>query len=120
MLQTTNQKQITWRQFFVMNILALLRNSNTLMLIPLLVIFNFKSKMITRPLAILILTSVHIYLSGDYIDGLSPFDKPGTLTTSSAYWIAQYGLCCNSIDFEPSINTFGAREAVHNLGSNHS
>ena len=76
MLQTTNQKQITWRQFFVMNILALLRNSNTLMLIPLLVIFNFKSKMITRPLAILILTSVHIYLSGDYIDGLSPFDKP--------------------------------------------
>ena len=117
MLQTTNQKQITWRQFFVMNILALLRNSNTLMLIPLLVIFNFKSKMITRPLAILILTSVHIYLSGDYIDGLSPFDKPWDfnyvqrlLDSSSTVYVVTVLILSRVLIL------FGAREAVHNLG----
>ncbi|MDC0096443.1 hypothetical protein OAI58_09175 [Amylibacter sp.] len=111
------QIKITWLQFFIMNIFALLRNSNALILIPFLIFSNLKLKMSLIFSGILMLTIVHIYLSGDYVDGLSPFNKPWdfnyvqTLLDSSSTVYTVIVLILSRIFI-----LFGAREAIHNLG----
>ena len=111
------QIEVTWLQFFTMNILALIRNSNALILIPFLIFLNLKVKMIIKFTGILMLIIVHIYLSGDYIDGLSPFNKPWdlnyiqTLLDSSNTVYTIFVLILSRLFI-----LFGAREAVHNLG----
>ena len=111
------QIKITWLQFFVMNIFALLRNSNALILIPFLIFSNLNLKMTIRFWGILMLTFVHIYLIGDYIDGLSPFNKPWDfnyvqtlLDSSNIVYIVIV------LIFSRIFILFGAREAIHNLG----